>query len=61
MLGPGLRAGYEQAMRLLGKGPVIDLVRRLQAAGEADHLPGMEVDEALAYLWPRLQDLSSES
>jgi len=61
MLGPGLRTRYEEAMRLLGEGPVIDLVHHLQDAGEADRLPGMEVDEALEYLWPRLQHLPSGS
>jgi hypothetical protein len=35
-----------------------DLVHELEDGGEAGRLPAMEVSEALAYLWPRLQQLT---
>jgi hypothetical protein len=37
---------------------MIDLVRGLEDGGEAESLTSMEVDEALGYLWPRLQELT---
>jgi tRNA(Arg) A34 adenosine deaminase TadA len=58
MLGPGLGMRYEEAMRLVGQGPTIDLAHHLQDAGEADRLAGMEVNEAIEYLWPRLGELT---
>jgi tRNA(Arg) A34 adenosine deaminase TadA len=56
--GPTLTPGYERALRILGDGPMIDLVHELEDSGEAEHLVTMEVSEALGYLWPRLQELT---
>lgn len=57
--GPGLIPAYEQAMRDLGEGPSFDLVHRLDDDGELPVLAAMEVDEALGYLWPWLQELAA--
>jgi len=54
-LGPGLTARGEAAMRAVGEGPTIDLVRRLEHVGEVNRLASMAVDEALAHLWPWLR------
>jgi hypothetical protein len=56
-MGIGLRPRYEEALRELGEGPSIDLARRLAEDGELGRLAAMEVNEALAYLWPRLSEL----
>ena len=57
--GPTLaRPGFEQALRTLGEGPLADLVHELEDAGELERLAAMEVNEALGYLWPRLQELA---
>ena len=52
-----LPPGYEQALRALGEGPVIDLVHELTGRGETKRLAAMEVAGGLGYLWPRLQEL----
>lgn len=57
--GPTLTPGFEKALRALGEGPMIDLVHELEDAGEPERLAGVEVDEALGRLWPRLQELTS--
>jgi tRNA(Arg) A34 adenosine deaminase TadA len=51
------RPRYEEALRELGEGPSVDLARRLAEDGELERLATMEVNEALAYLWPRLSEL----
>jgi tRNA(Arg) A34 adenosine deaminase TadA len=51
------RPRYEEALRELGEGPSVDLARRLAEDGELERLAAMEVNEALAYLWPRLSEL----
>ena len=56
--GPTLTPDFEKALRTLGEGPMIDLVRELEDSGEAERLLAMEVSEALGYLWPRLQELT---
>jgi tRNA(adenine34) deaminase len=56
-MGVGLWPRYEQARRELGEGPSVDLARRLAEDGELELLAAMEVNEALAYLWPRLSEL----
>lgn len=56
--GPTLTPGFEKALRTLGEGPMIDLVREMEDRGEAQYLAAMEVSEALGYLWPRLQELT---
>jgi hypothetical protein len=49
---------FEETVRLLGEGPVVDLVHELEDGREVERLAAMEVDEALGYLWPRLQKLT---
>lgn len=49
---------FEEAVRLLGEGPVADLVHELENGREVARLAAMEVDEALGYLWPRLHELT---
>lgn len=56
--GPGLTLRSEKALRSLGEGPMADLVHELDEIGEAERLAAMEVNEALGYLWPRLQELT---
>lgn len=46
---------FEKVLRLYGEGPMVDLVHELEATGEVERLATMEVDEALAHLWPRLR------
>ncbi len=53
-----LPPGYEQALRALGEGPMVDLVHELQRRGEAEHLAAMDVTGGLGYLWPRLRELT---
>jgi tRNA(Arg) A34 adenosine deaminase TadA len=60
-MGVGLWPRYEEALRELGEGPSVDLARQLAADGELERLAAMEVNEALAYLWPRLTELRSAS
>ena len=52
-----LSPGYEQALRALGEGPVVDLVHELEG-GEVARLAAMDVAEGLGYLWPRLSELT---
>jgi tRNA(Arg) A34 adenosine deaminase TadA len=56
-MGVGLWPRYAEALRELGEGPSVDLVRRLAEDGELERLAAMEVNEALTYLWPRLSEL----
>jgi hypothetical protein len=58
-MGVGLWRRYGEALRELGEGPSVDLARRLAEGGEFERLAAMEVNEALAYLWPRLTELCS--
>jgi tRNA(Arg) A34 adenosine deaminase TadA len=58
-MGVGLWPRHEQALRELGEGPSVDLARRLAEDGELERLAAMEVNEALASLWPRLTELCS--
>jgi tRNA(Arg) A34 adenosine deaminase TadA len=55
--GPTLTPGFEDALRTLGEEPMTDLVHELDDCGDVGRLAAMEVDEALGYLWPRLQEL----
>jgi tRNA(adenine34) deaminase len=57
-IGPALTPNFEKALRTLGEGPMADLAYELEDGGEAEHLAAMEVNEALGYLWPRLQELT---
>jgi len=56
--GPALTPGLEKALRTLGEGPLTDLVHELDDGGDVGRLAAMEVNEALGYLWPRLQELT---
>jgi len=56
--GPALTPGFEKALRTLGEGPMADVVHELEDGGEVERLAAMEVNEALGYLWPRLQELT---
>jgi tRNA(Arg) A34 adenosine deaminase TadA len=49
---------FEKALRTLGEARMVDLVHELEGGGEAQRLAAMEVNEALGYLWPRLQELT---
>jgi hypothetical protein len=49
---------YEEALRALGEGPMVDLVRELEGNGEVERLAAMDVVEGLGHLWPRLQELA---
>ena len=53
-----LPPAYEQALRALGEGQMIDLVHELEDRCEVERLASMDVAEGLGYLWPRLQELT---
>ncbi len=53
-----LPPAYEEALRALGDGPVIDLVHDLKGDGEVERLAAMDVVEGLGYLWSRLRELT---
>jgi tRNA(Arg) A34 adenosine deaminase TadA len=57
---PALTPGYEAALRALGEGAMVDLVRELERGGEVTLLTAMEVDAALGHLWPRLHQLCQQ-
>lgn len=54
---PRLDDGFDAELRSLGEGPVLDLAYEIEDSGELNDLFAMEVDQALAALWPRLQPL----
>ncbi len=54
---PRLAGGFEEALRALGEGPVLDLAQELEDGGELETLMAMEVDQVLAAVWPRLRTL----
>jgi tRNA(adenine34) deaminase len=58
-MGVRLWPRYEETLRELGEGPSVDLARRLAEDGELERLAAMEVNDALASLWPRLTELCS--
>jgi hypothetical protein len=53
-----LPPAYEEALRALGEGPMVDLVRELEDGGEVERLAAMDVAEGLGHPWPRLQELA---
>jgi tRNA(Arg) A34 adenosine deaminase TadA len=57
-LSPRRSPRFEERLRGLGDGPVIDLVDELESSREKDRLADMEINEALGYLWPRLRALA---
>jgi tRNA(Arg) A34 adenosine deaminase TadA len=56
---PRLVDGFDDALRSLGEGPVLDLAYELEDGGELENLLAMDVNQALAVVWPRLQQLSA--
>jgi tRNA(Arg) A34 adenosine deaminase TadA len=56
--GPERSARFEGRLRRLGDGPVIGLVDDLERTGDKGRLADLEVNEALAHLWPRLRTLA---
>ena len=56
-IGPGHIRGYEETLRALGEGAMVDLGQELERDGEVALLTTMEVDAALGHLWPRLHQL----
>jgi tRNA(adenine34) deaminase len=60
-IGPARKQGYEEALRALGEGAMVDLVGELERGGEVTLLTAMEVDVALGHLWPRLTNCTNSS
>jgi tRNA(Arg) A34 adenosine deaminase TadA len=52
--------GFEAALRALGEAPVLDLAFQIEDDGELQHLMTMEVDQVLAAVWSRLQELNQQ-
>ena len=52
--------GFEAALVAMGEGPVLDLAYELEDGGELRDLMPLEVDQALAAIWPRLQALTAQ-
>lgn len=59
LVGPALMPFYEEALRALGDGSIVDLVHRLEAEGVIKTLVPMAVDEAFERLWPQLTSLAA--
>ena len=55
---PRLVNGFEHVLRNLGEGPVLDVAFALEDRGELESLLTMEVEQALASVWPDLADLA---
>jgi tRNA(Arg) A34 adenosine deaminase TadA len=56
---PRLVDGFDGALRELGEAPVLDLAYELEDSGELKRLLSMEVNQALAAVWPHLAALSA--
>jgi len=54
---PRLADGFDGTLRALGEGPVLDVAYELEDGGELENLLSMEVNQALAAVWSRLQPL----
>ena len=52
--------GFEAALVAMGEGPVLDLAYEMEDGGELRDLMPLEVDQALAATWPRLQALTGQ-
>lgn len=53
-----LPPAYEEALRALGEGPMVDLVHELKGSGAVERFADMDVVEGIGYLWPQLQELT---
>jgi hypothetical protein len=60
-LGPGRTPKFEAVLRALGEGPMADLANDLETTGEVERLSVTAVDEAFAYLWTALTELTAAS
>ena len=49
--------GYDGELRKFGEGPVLDVAYDLEDSRELEPLLALEVDQALAAVWPRLRSL----
>jgi tRNA(adenine34) deaminase len=58
---PRLANGFEETLRSLGEGPVLDVAFALEDSGELQNLLAGEVEQALAVVWPDLTRLSALS
>jgi tRNA(Arg) A34 adenosine deaminase TadA len=58
---PRLADGFDGTLRGLGEGPVLDLAYAMEDSGELENLLTMEVNQALAAVWPQLQSLTATS
>jgi len=56
---PRLVNGFEEQLRSLGEGPVLDLAFALEDGGALESLLAMEVEQALATVWPHLTRLAA--
>jgi tRNA(Arg) A34 adenosine deaminase TadA len=54
---PRLANGFEEVLRSIGEGPVLDVAFALEDGGQLENLLAMEVDQALASVWPDLTRL----
>jgi hypothetical protein len=54
-----LPSAYEEGLRALGDGPMVDLVHAMSGDGEVERLATMDVTGGLAYLWPCLAELAN--
>lgn len=59
--GPVLTPTFEGWLRSNGEAPLVDAARQLQRDGTVERLAALEVDEALASLWPLLEKLTARS
>jgi tRNA(Arg) A34 adenosine deaminase TadA/GNAT superfamily N-acetyltransferase len=55
---PRLVGGFEQVLRSIGEGPVLDVAFALEDGGQLEGLLAMEVEHALAAVWPDLTRLA---
>jgi tRNA(Arg) A34 adenosine deaminase TadA len=54
---PRLVGNLDVGLRTVGQGPLLDLAYEIEDSGELQDLMLIEVDQALAAVWPRLQKL----
>jgi tRNA(Arg) A34 adenosine deaminase TadA len=56
---PRLVDGFDNVLRNLGEGPVLDVAFALEDSGALENLVALEVDQVLAVVWPDLSRLAS--